>query len=237
MNASNIVKVDFHVHTIYSDGSITLEYLINKAKLYNFQVVSKADHNTTRGNERLKILAEKNNLIFIPSVEISTKQGHLVGINIDNWNKGLGGKNMQEQIDLVLELGGIPVIAHPYWRGGLGSKIFNLKNALGYELFNHSSPIGTLKLLKEQVKHPEKYKKFPQYAGSDAHGGAAFGKYYNEIYVNDLTKSEILESLFKRRIHCKGLNFLDNLIYWWKDGAPNQISQIHKLIYKYLEKK
>jgi len=225
------------VHTIYSDGSITLEYLVNKARLLGFNVLSKADHNTSRGNKRLKELADKYGLIFIPSVEISTKQGHLVAINISNWDRKLGGRDMQEQIDLVLDMGGIPIIAHPYWRGGLGSRIFNLRNALGYELFNHASPFGTVRLLKEQNKNPEIYKKFPQYAGSDAHGGAAYGQYFNEIYIEDFSKSEIIEALYKGRVHCHGIGLFENLKFWWKDGASNQVAQIHKQIYVHFKRK
>lgn len=224
------IKTDFHVHTAYSDGMIPLQMLVKKALQAGFKVITKTDHNTSKGNGRLRRLAEKKGLIFIPSVEISTKEGHLVAINIDNWDRKNGGKPMQEQIDIVLDMGGIPVIAHPYWRGGLGAEIFDLKRALGYELFNHSSPFGTRRLLKERLENPKKYSKFPAYSGSDAHGGAAYGHYYNEIEVDDGTKEDVLEALFDGRITPRGPGLFENLVLWWKDGAPNQIAQLNRII-------
>ncbi|MBD3352240.1 MAG: hypothetical protein GF364_12200 [Candidatus Lokiarchaeota archaeon] len=226
------LKADFHCHTVYSDGSIQLTDLVNKAKQAGFSIVTKADHNTSKGNKRLENLARKHNLIFIPSVEISTKQGHLVGINIDNWDRKNGGKLMQDEIDFVLDEGGIPVIAHPHWRGSLGEKIFELKRAKGYELYNHSSPFGTARLLKENKKNPKKYHKFAQYSGSDAHGGAAYGHYYIKINCHDKSKDAILEALHKMQVTPFGPTLSENLILWWKDGAPNQIAQLHKLILK-----
>lgn len=226
------IKTDFHCHTFYSDGIFSLENLIHKAKINNFAIVTKADHNTTKGNAALRKLAEKNNLIFIPCVEISTKQGHLVGINIDNWDRKLGGKSMQEQIDLVLDLGGIPVIAHPYWRGGLGQKIFKLKNARGYELMNHASPFGSARLIKEMRQDPKLFKKFGQYSGSDSHSGIAYGSFFTEIDVDDITTDSILESLHKMKVTPNWPGLGATLKLWWDDGVPNQLYQIHKQVTK-----
>lgn len=222
------IKTDFHCHTFYSDGSFSLETLVEKAKTSNFSIVTKADHNTTKGNASLKKLAEQNNLIFIPGVEISTKQGHLVGINIDNWDRKLGGKSMQEQIDIVLDLGGIPVIAHPYWRGGLGQKIFKLKNALGYELMNHASPFGSSRLIREMQQDPKLFNKFGQYSGSDSHSGVAYGSFFTEIEVDEVSKESILESLHKMRVSPHWPGLMETLKLWWDDGVPNQIYQIRK---------
>ncbi|MHA1819157.1 MAG: PHP domain-containing protein [Promethearchaeota archaeon] len=199
-----IIRSDLHSHTIYSDGSVTLEELVRNAIRHNFKLITKADHNTTRGNKKLKKLAESKGLIFLPGVEISAKGGHLLAYNIDFWDPNWGGKPIQEEIEFVLEKGGVPVVAHPYWRGGLGKGIFKLKGLVGYEILNHSSPFGSIKLLKGAKKEPELYNSLGKYAGSDSHSGVAYGHYYTQIKVDDLSKEEIVESMLKMRVSCYG---------------------------------
>lgn len=222
------VRSDFHNHTIYSDGCITIEDLVQLAQKMKFRVVTKTDHDTTNGNLKLKKLAEKKDLIFIPGVEITTKNGHLLAYNVSDWNQNLEEKTMQEVIEIVLDLGGVPVAAHPNWRGGLGESIFNLKGLKGYEVMNNASIFGSLKLLRNSRKKAELYQKFSQYAGSDSHGGIAYGHYFTQIDVEDYKLEDIIEGMFKMRTHY--FSPLLPLYMLFKDGMRNQGYQFKRFL-------
>lgn len=156
-------------------------------------------------------------------------------INIENFSKKQFKGSIQEQIDIVLDLGGIPIIAHPYWRGGLGSKIFELKRVLGYEMINQSSPFGSARLIKESMKNQENkelYSKFGKYSGSDSHGCMAYGHFYNYVKADSKNKEDILEALFKMRVKPHWSGLFDTLRLFFLDGAPNQIYQLRKIINK-----
>ena len=224
------IRFDSHCHTLYSDGCVDLKELINLAKYHKFPLITKTDHNTTKGNQALKRLAEQNGLLFIPGVEISTKEGHLLAFGIMNWKRSDGGKGMQDQIDKVLDLGGAPIIAHPYWQGGLGEGIFKLKRFLGFEMLNHASPFGSLKLLKKAAKNPEMYNRFAKYAGSDSHAGKAYGYYFTEIDAKEKTADSILEGIFKQKTRFYGPTL--DLGLWWEDGKKNQLYQLKRQILK-----
>lgn len=219
------IKVDLHNHTVYSDGMVSIEQLISNTKKLNFKVVTKSDHDTSNGNKKLKRLAINNNLIFIPCIEISTKNGHLLAINIDNWKRKDGEVTLQEQVEEILDLGGIPIIAHPYWRGSLGKNIFSIKGALGYEIMNHTTPFGTYKLIRESLKEPGLFSTFGKYSCSDSHGGTAYGHFYTEIDAADLSKDSLIEGMFKQNIsaYCPELHAC--LILFLKDGMLNQVAQ------------
>ena len=73
------LKIDFHVHTCYSqDSSITLKQVVLFAKKRGLDGVAITDHNTVKGALKLKT----KEIIIVPGIEVSTSQGHLLGINV-----------------------------------------------------------------------------------------------------------------------------------------------------------
>ncbi len=71
MNSKN-EKGDFHIHTIYSDGTHTPKEILEYVKSSNLNYFSITDHdNMDAASEVLKIL-DNNNIKFIPGVELST---------------------------------------------------------------------------------------------------------------------------------------------------------------------
>ncbi len=95
--------IDLHMHSIYSDGELTPEQLVEKAYLKGIRTLSITDHDTLLGNQQLlEHSIYLNKIRFIPGIELSanTKKGrmHILGYGIDLNDPLLNGK-MQELKD------------------------------------------------------------------------------------------------------------------------------------------
>jgi len=88
-----VISVDLHTHTFLSDGTLSPEDLVLRAKNQGVQVLAVTDHDTTDGLAAARAAANKHGIDFIPGVEISVSwQGrtiHIVGLNIDPENEAL----------------------------------------------------------------------------------------------------------------------------------------------------
>lgn len=114
--------VDLHVHTNKSDGTLTPEEVVQKAKAENIEYLSIADHDTIDGIETAQEAADKHQINFITGIEISSKyQGgtlHILGYGIDIKNPHLreklrfsqtARKQRNDKIIKKLILLGIPI--------------------------------------------------------------------------------------------------------------------------------
>ena len=66
-------KGDFHIHSTYSDGSLTPKELIERAKRRKIDILSLTDHNSINGIHEAIIEGERNNIKVIPGVEVSSR--------------------------------------------------------------------------------------------------------------------------------------------------------------------
>ncbi|MGM0602678.1 MAG: PHP domain-containing protein [Bacillota bacterium] len=94
------MKIDLHMHSTYSDGTLSPEELIKKSAERGLEVISLTDHDTTAGTAEAAEAAKKNDIEFIPGIEISTYRGeaeyHILGYFIDVENKEL--QKLSEEI-------------------------------------------------------------------------------------------------------------------------------------------
>ncbi|PCK07686.1 MAG: phosphatase [Alteromonadaceae bacterium] len=81
------VIYDLHCHSDQSDGILSPEALVSRAKSQNVEVLALTDHDTTNGLARAARQAEQENMRLIPGIEFSSQWGnmgvHIVGLNID----------------------------------------------------------------------------------------------------------------------------------------------------------
>ena len=74
-------KLDSHIHCQYSpDSSTKIDDIIKKSIEDKIDIIAISDHNTVEGSE-VAIEKTKNieNLLVIPSIEISSSKGLIVG--------------------------------------------------------------------------------------------------------------------------------------------------------------
>jgi len=227
-------RTDTHAHTYYSDGCATVYKLVKMAKKRGFPVMTKTDHNTVKGNDKLKNLCKREGIIYVPGVELSTKKGHMVVLNIEDiqFTKGL---QFSELVDQIHERNGIAVMAHPWWGESMREDVFEYEFLDGFEGLNGSSPFGNLHFMKNVYPKRKMTKLNPYeltpWAGSDSHAGYAYGMYFNIFLTTDNTKDGILEAMRKGNLIACG-PFLP-LASFLIDGAINQPIQLKKeLFYK-----
>lgn len=82
--------IDLHVHSTYSDGTLTPEELVCKAHEISLAAMALTDHDTIDGVPEAVEAGKKYNVEVIPGVELSTfyndKEIHIVGLYIQYMN-------------------------------------------------------------------------------------------------------------------------------------------------------
>ncbi len=188
-------KIDLHVHTCYSgDCATLLEEVISYSKRKGLNGVAITDHNTVEG--ALKLLKMKNTgLLIIPGIEVSTKRGHILGINITTQiPKGL---DADETVDRIHEAGGIAVAAHPsdVFKKGIGlDESMGSLNLDAIEVINSSSlPFFLTTYLSGKLAERLH---LPKTAGSDSHLPETIGLAYTIIEAESRVE-DIIQRLRK----------------------------------------
>lgn len=169
------VKVDLHVHTVYSpDSLITLEELVFYAKKRGLTAVAVTDHNRVEGALKM---ARETDFLIIPGTEVNSSDGHVVALNVrEVIPRGL---RADETVERIHEAGGIAIACHPFalFKGSLGKHASGKFDAI--EVINASaSPF------KRSVRKAEEVAarfKLPRVAGTDAHYAPAIGYAYTVV--------------------------------------------------------
>ncbi|MFI5145249.1 MAG: PHP domain-containing protein [Ignavibacteria bacterium] len=81
------LKADLHLHTFFSDGKLSPEELIRKAKLSGIDTLSITDHDSVEGVEEAMHYGKLHDIEIIPGVELSSEykgqEVHVLGYFMD----------------------------------------------------------------------------------------------------------------------------------------------------------
>lgn len=84
---------DLHIHSIYSDGNLNLESIIDILKEQKIRGFSITDHDCLDGLEEAATISKKYNIKFIPGIEFGVsykkREIHVLGYYIDYKNEKL----------------------------------------------------------------------------------------------------------------------------------------------------
>ena len=85
-----LLKTDYHIHTWYSDGTMSPKEVVEKYIDEQYDVIAITDHEVTDGIAEAKAAAEGTLIKVIPGIELATdmdgKELHILGYNIDENN-------------------------------------------------------------------------------------------------------------------------------------------------------
>lgn len=187
-----MLRVDFHVHTTFSgDSSIHPRLLVDQ--LHNhplIKAVAITDHNTLKGYVRVQELARSyEDLIIIPGVEISTEDGDLIVLGVNESPKT--PISLDSAVDFAKDNGGVIVIPHPYRSMGIGD--------LGLRIEAHAVEVINPTSTKEENKlasNLSKLKNLPGVAGSDAHSPVELWNVFTEVDAQPSVEA-LLEAIRK----------------------------------------
>jgi hypothetical protein len=176
-----MLKIDLHVHTWYSDARSTVLDVLEMAKRRGLDGIAITDHHTMQGVRDANV--QVDNFLIIPGIEITTREGHLLGIGLSDNSFPLHktrNRSALQMSRMIHERGGLVIVPHPY------TPFFSMKHTViewispdAIEVYNAHSPCFTRdarrsRKLAEQLK-------IPLVAGSDSHTWQTVGDAYTLI--------------------------------------------------------
>ena len=109
-NVTAPVRGAFHVHTRRSDGTGTVDQVASAAARAGLQFVLVTDHGD--GTREVEPPRYRDGVLTIDSVEISTRGGHVVALDVSKAPYPLAGE-ARDVLDDIDRLGGFSIAAHP----------------------------------------------------------------------------------------------------------------------------
>jgi predicted metal-dependent phosphoesterase TrpH len=196
-----MLKLDLHIHSQYSDDAEgSAKEIIQSLKKKGLQGCAITDHNTVKGGLVAQKLAS-NDFIVIPGVEISTRDGHLLALNMStDIPRGL---SIEQTIDRVIYQGGIPIVPHVL-RNMSGIKVSKLKEIASklsaMEVFNAcSQPHTNIKMAQiAQSLH------LGGTGGSDSHIPEYAGYGYTVVDTTDMSNDAICAAIEQKKTWGEG---------------------------------
>jgi hypothetical protein len=174
---------DVHMHTNYSDGTGSVEEVLEFAHRHtSLDVIAITDHDTIEGALRARDLAATRDYRFevIVGEEISTREGHLLALFLRE--PIAPDQSIERSIELVHAQGGLAVVAHPFNRVFRHSVQLSVMNRLlrqpelhpdGIETLNGSfAGIGSSRIAMARARNVYHW---AETGGSDAHTPTAVG--------------------------------------------------------------
>jgi predicted metal-dependent phosphoesterase TrpH len=169
------IRADLHVHTTYSkDSLITPKDLVYYSKKRGLNAVAVTDHNQLEG--ALKI-AEETDFLVIPGMEISSSDGHIVALNVQELIPQ--GFSAAETVERIHRAGGVAIACHPYvyFKGCLRENVCATFDAI--EVINARA--FPFKKSVQKAEEAANRLKLSRVAGTDAHYGPQIGYGYTVI--------------------------------------------------------
>jgi predicted metal-dependent phosphoesterase TrpH len=187
-----LIKIDLHVHTMYSpDASTRPKTIVNQLYAHPFiKAVAITDHDTVEGYHRVRELASAyKEILIIPGVEVSTVEGDLIILGTAElpprpWT-------VENVIDFATERDSLTVVPHPYRGYGLGDSARN-HDVDAIEVINGL----TGHMYNRMAEKLAKTMNVPGVAGSDAHTPEQLWTAYTEVQASQEI-DEVLKAIKK----------------------------------------
>ena len=183
-----MLSCDLHIHSTYSrDGESSIKTILEIAHAVGLHAIAITDHDEICGAQEAVHLSRMHaqdfhNLLVIPGIEVSTKEGHLIVLGVSELiEKGLSAR---ATIKHAHELGGFVIAPHPFhrYRHGVGLRDRQaLLEVDAIEAFNSRYIIGAIGSDNKRAHRFAEKHSIPKVAGSDAHHARYIG--YGTTFV------------------------------------------------------
>jgi predicted metal-dependent phosphoesterase TrpH len=211
------IRLDLHVHSRYSvDSRLSFEQILERITYQGLQGFALTDHNTTEGLATLERLRSSYpGFWFIPGVEISTQEGHLLAYGIRE--SPPADRPLAETIERVSALGGVSVLAHPFrWVNGVGRRLAAEAPVQGIEGRNGK----TSELANTRAELLAARRSITSTGGSDAHEPNLVGRAFTEFPEEATSLDDLIEQIRKNETTASGasLSFAGRIRSSVRDG-------------------
>lgn len=191
------LKLDLHIHSAHSpDGCMTLEEIVSRCRALGLHGAAVCDHD--------RVLAEDaafDDFLLIPGVEVSTEQGHLLGLFV---TAPIETRAFRQAAEAIHAQGGLAVLAHPFEHIRDPERLTPLVPLLdGVEVWNsraeRKNPRANQQALTFAAQHG-----LPYFAGSDAHVPQEIGNAVLSVQVEEVTLPAVKAALLAGNVHITG---------------------------------
>jgi len=208
---------ELHCHSRFSKGKkITLEgtapprQIVQRAKEIGLAGIALTDHDSVGGWKEARVEARKQGLLFVPGIEVSSRDGHIIGLGVSEAIKP--GLCLGETLDRIRAQGGLAVAPHPFDVRGKGVKEGMVKadaievfDALSIDRVSNWVCIRKAKSLGK-----------PWVVGSDAHSLDMIGRAVNIIEADSL--DGVLKAIKKGQVGFRvGYHSLGVILAWTRE--------------------
>ena len=199
-------RADLHMHTNLGDGWASPAKIIEVAIARGLNLIAVTDHDHIEGAKRVADLLAQGDypLRLITGVEVSTRQGHLLGLFVKKAPKHL--RSVEESIDAIKEQGGLVIVPHPFgWlvpslsRAKIESLLAKGYAIDGIEVFN---PTPANSSMRAAVRAANQEWKLAETGSSDAHFWQHIGSAYT-LFLGS-SPEELRRAILERTVRSGG---------------------------------
>lgn len=186
------IRLDLHVHSRHSpDGRMEVDEIVDQLAYCGVQGFALTDHNTVAGHARLRELRARFPMYwFLPGVEVSTREGHLLLYGVDEApppHRPLG-----ETLEWAGARSAVAVLAHPFrWAHGVGRALAERAPVQALETKNGHNA----ELANARAEFVAAHRAIGATGGSDAHRRRDVGRAFTEFTAEVASVDDILERL------------------------------------------
>jgi predicted metal-dependent phosphoesterase TrpH len=203
MNSGRSVTIDTHVHTVASyDGEMHPETLLNTAEAVGLDAIVITDHDTLEGARVAATLAEDRDIVVIKGCEVSTSDGHLLAMGLEE--APAPSEPLAATAQAIRRAGGVAVVPHPFQRSRHGARASAISDVDGVEVHNAHTLFN---LRNEQAKRFARQERYPMFGGSDAHRPQNVGLAATQVRLPEqrtLTPRSLLKTMRAGRTRAVG---------------------------------
>jgi predicted metal-dependent phosphoesterase TrpH len=196
------LRIDLHVHSEDSyDADEPVERMLDRAAAAGLDGVVVTDHDAIRESRRAADLAADYGLVGIPGVEVSTADGHLLALVVDD--RPPRDEPLPATVERVRDLGGVAIVPHPFQRARHGARRGAVVDADpdALEVYNAHTLTG---LRNVQTRAFARRHGLPGVGGSDAHSAPLVGRAYTEVWASERTPDGVLDAIRAGRTRAVG---------------------------------
>jgi predicted metal-dependent phosphoesterase TrpH len=199
-------RADIHMHTNLGDGWASPARVIQEAMHRKLALIAVTDHDHLEGAKRVEELLEKqkNPLKLITGVEVSTRQGHLLGLFVKKAPKPR--RSVEESIEAIKAQGGLVIIPHPLGRlvPSLSRKKIDALLEKGYQIdgIEVYNPTPANASMRATVRSANQDWQLAETGGSDAHFWQHIGSAYTLFPGN--TPEDFRQAILERSVRAGG---------------------------------
>jgi predicted metal-dependent phosphoesterase TrpH len=191
------------------------------------------DHDEVQGSIEAMKLAYDKDILVIPGIEVSSKSGEVLGINVKKIVPN--GLSVERTVEEIKKQGGISIIPHPFgwplpvesWKKEDRKLICRANGAEAFNaslIFNFSNRRAFNFCQKNNLAYT---------AGSDAHHARFVGRGYIEVEKEISSEKDLITEILAKRVKIggKSLSFFELL----QNGSRGDAGQVFRFYFRQMK--